>query len=80
MIIGVIFLFCQVLTALFLLRSMISWMPPGQTNFFTGLLFQLTEPILAPLRRILPKAGRVDFSPFAAIVILQLIILLIGLI
>ena len=57
-----------------------SWVSPEQSGSFNGLLFQLTEPLLAPLRRILPKSGRLDFSPFIAIVILQLIILVIGLI
>jgi len=59
---------------------MMSWVSPAQSGSFNGLLFQITEPILAPLRRVLPKSGRLDFSPFVAIVILQLIILLIGLI
>ena len=79
MIVNVIFLFCQILTGVLLFRSMFSWMSPGQTNFFTSGLFQLTEPILAPLRRILPKSGRLDLSPFVAIVILQVIILILPL-
>ena len=70
-------LLCEVLTLIILLRSLMSWITPGQTNPFTILLYQLTEPILAPLRRIVPKFGMVDFSPFVAIVILQVIIILV---
>ena len=51
-----------------------SWITPGKTNVFTGALYQLTEPILAPLRRILPKWRGLDFSSFVAVVILQAIV------
>ena len=47
---------------------------PGQINFFTNALYQLTEPILVPVRKIIPKWGRIDFSPFVAVVILQVIV------
>ena len=38
-----------------------------------NLLFQLTEPILGPIRRILPTFGMFDFSPLVVIVILSVI-------
>ena len=38
-----------------------------------GLMGQVTEPILAPLRRILPTFGMFDFSPLVAIIILQVV-------
>ena len=38
-----------------------------------GLMGQITEPILAPLRRILPTFGMFDFSPLVAIIILQVV-------
>ena len=41
------------------------------------ILYRITEPVLSPLRRILPRAGMIDFSPLAAIILLQLIIYLI---
>jgi YggT family protein len=34
---------------------------------------QLTEPILGPIRRVMPRMGMLDFSPMAAIVILVII-------
>ena len=34
---------------------------------------QVTEPILAPIRRLLPTFGRFDFSPMVALVVLYLI-------
>ena len=66
-------LLCEVLTLIIFLRAVISWVSPGQTNMLTSLLYQITEPILAPLRRILPKVGMLDLSPLAAIILLQII-------
>ena len=56
------------------------WIAPGQTNVFTNTMFHLTEPILAPLRRILPTWKGLDFSPVVAVVILQVIVQLAALI
>ena len=70
-------LLLQALTFCILIRAIMSWVTPGQTNPLTKVLFQITEPILAPLRKIIPQFGVADFSPLVAVVILQLIIFLI---
>jgi len=49
-----------------------SWFSP-RPNALTVILGKITEPILAPLRRIIPMAGMFDLTPLAAIIILQLI-------
>ena len=36
-------------------------------------LYQITEPVLQPLRQILPPAGGLDFSPFVAMLLVQLL-------
>lgn len=66
--------FFELLTLIILARVVISWISPGQTNAVTSILYLVTEPILAPLRRILPRYGRLDFSPMAAVIILRIII------
>ena len=38
------------------------------------MLFRLTEPVLRPIRRILPSTGAIDFSPLVLIIVLQIII------
>ena len=38
-----------------------------------NLLFQITEPILGPIRRVLPTFGMFDFSPLVVIVVLSVI-------
>ena len=63
---------CDILTIIILLRVIVSWYT-SSTNAFFRFLRWLTEPILAPLRRIIPRVGRFDFSPLVAIILIQLI-------
>ena len=64
---------CQVLAIAIFIRAILSWISPGQTNMLTNILYQVTEPILAPLRRIIPRVDMLDFSPLVAIILLQII-------
>jgi len=66
-------LVCQVLTIAIVLRAILSWFSPRPTNVLAVILFRVTEPLLAPLRRIIPRAGMIDFTPLVAILLLQLI-------
>ncbi len=56
-------------------RIIVSWIAPrgGLNNPFVNVIYQITEPILGPLRRILPRVGMFDFSPMVAIIIIVLI-------
>ncbi|MEE8413310.1 MAG: YggT family protein [Dehalococcoidales bacterium] len=71
-------LLLSVLTLTIFFRTLLSWVSLGQTNMLTRLLFQITEPMLAPLRRIIPRIGALDLSPLAAVIILQVISTLIS--
>jgi YggT family protein len=66
-------LLTQFLTIAIFIRVILSWVAPMTANVFTEILFRFTEPVLAPLRRIIPTAGGLDLSPLAAIVLLQVI-------
>jgi len=65
-------LLCQVLTFAIFIRVILSWFVT-RPNTLTIILDKITEPILAPLRRIIPRAGMFDFTPLVAIILLQLI-------
>jgi YggT family protein len=45
------------------IRIVFSWISPYPTNAVTRLAYQLTEPVLAPIRRRLPPMSGFDFSP-----------------
>lgn len=46
-----------------LVRVAFSWVSPYPSNSVHRLAFQLTEPILAPVRRLLPPVSGMDLSP-----------------
>jgi YggT family protein len=52
-----------------IIRALISWVNPDPWNPIVRFLYQVTEPVLRPIRRRLPATG-IDFSP--AIVILAI--------
>ena len=55
-----------------LLRVLLSWVQPDPSGKLNQVLFQITEPILAPIRSILPRTGMVDLSPLIAFFALDL--------
>jgi len=56
------------------IRAVLSWVNPDPYNPIIRLINQLTEPVLTPIRRLIPFRGMgIDFSP---IIILLLIIFL----
>ena len=63
------------LSALLIVRAIASWVVAagGGYNPMLRLLEQLTEPLLAPLRRIIPPLGGMDFSVLLALVAVQLV-------
>ena len=64
---------CEVLTLVIVARVILTWFLLRPTNRLAIILYQLTEPFLAPLRRIIPRVGMFDFTPLVAIILLQFI-------
>jgi YggT family protein len=57
-------------------RALLSWFPvrPGNPFYQLALvLHQITEPILGPLRRVIPTIGMIDISPIVALLLLQFV-------
>jgi YggT family protein len=54
-------------------RVLISWIDPMGNMRVTQILNEITEPILAPLRSVLPQIGMFDLSPIVAMLLLQLV-------
>jgi YggT family protein len=64
---------CDILTFAIFARALLSWFPIGPNNPLVTVIYQITEPIMAPLRRIVPRIGMIDITPIVAIVLLQFI-------
>ena len=48
------------------IRALLSWVNPDPWNPIVRFLYQVTEPVLRPIRRRLPNTG-IDFAPLVAI-------------
>lgn len=53
-----------------LIRAIMSWVSQGRSSI-EHLLYQLTEPMLAPIRRLLPDLGGLDLSVLVLFILLQ---------
>ncbi len=62
----------EVLSLAILARVLLSWFQVDPYNQFVQLLYQITEPILGPLRKVVPPMGMIDITPIVALLILQL--------
>ena len=77
LIIGVADLLNQIINLIFwlvLIRVIISWVNPTANNPMMMVIYQVTEPIMAPFRRIIPPIGGLDLSPIVLIVGLQFLL------
>ena len=55
-------------------RVVMSWISPGGNDPVSTILFQITEPILGPIRRVMPRLGMFDLSPMVALILLNFVI------
>jgi YggT family protein len=51
-------------------RIMISWFDPTGRTPVAGFLISMTEPLLAPIRRLMPQTGMFDFSSLVVLLVL----------
>ena len=62
------------LQLLILARVLLSWIDPGGRGQIASFIVQTTEPILAPIRRALPRTGMFDLSPLIVILVLGVLL------
>jgi YggT family protein len=64
----------QLLTILVFVRVLLSWVPSLDYGHpVISFIVRITDPILQPVRRLLPPVGGMDLSPIVAIFLLQLV-------
>jgi YggT family protein len=54
-------------------RVFLSWFDPAGRSQLGSFLITTTEPLLAPIRRVLPPTGAVDLSPLVVLVVLSIL-------
>ncbi len=66
-------LFFYLLTLAVIFRALLSWFNLDPRNLLIQALNSITEPIIEPIRRIMPRLGMLDLSPLIAILLLNFV-------
>ena len=56
-----------------LVAVILSWVPLDRRNPLVTIIHGLTEPVLTPIRKILPPMGGLDLSPMVLLIALQML-------
>ena len=56
-----------------IVRSLLPWLGVGNYHLVMQFLIQITEPVLAPLRRYIPPMCGLDLTPMAALLVIWLV-------
>jgi YggT family protein len=71
--IGIFSLFLKIIFWSMIISVILSWVAPGSRSPGAELVYQITEPVLAPFRRLIPNLGGLDISPIFAFIAIQLV-------
>ena len=71
--IGIFSLFLKIIFWAMIISVILSWVAPGSRSPGAELVSQITEPVLAPFRRLIPNLGGLDISPIFAFIAIQLV-------
>lgn len=63
-------IFLWVLIIAIVARSLMSWFPVRPDNQVARFLYTVTEPLLEPVRRVMPRLGMIDLSGMVVIILL----------
>ena len=55
-------------------RVLMSWISPTGNDPISSILFQITEPILRPIRQFMPRMGMIDLTPMVALILLNFLV------
>ena len=63
---------------LIIARALLSWFPDTRNHPAVDILHQITDPIIVPIQRIVPRMGMFDVSPMIAFIVLRIITYALG--
>ena len=66
--------FLYLLIAAMVVRALLSWFPISPRNQFVQFVSRITDPLIQPVRRVVPPLGMLDLSSMIVIVILYVMI------
>ena len=62
----------RVLSYAIFIRILLSWVPTSRESRLVMFIYEITEPILGPLRRVVPSLGGFDISPMLGLLLIEL--------
>jgi YggT family protein len=71
--VGVVALVVNLYFIALIAMIVLSWVAPGSQNPAIYLLYQITEPVMAPVRSMLPNMGGLDFSPILLFLLINVV-------
>jgi len=71
---GTLRLAIGVLWLLILGRALLSWVDPMARTRLGRVVYQVTEPLLAPIRSVVPRSGMLDLSPLVLLLVLGVLL------
>ncbi|MCP3988611.1 MAG: YggT family protein [Actinomycetia bacterium] len=75
---GILLLLLYLVMIVFIVRAIISWFPIGFDSPFRPVvdtLYRITDPVLAPIRRVLPPMGGLDLSVLIVIIVIRFVLI-----
>ena len=60
----------QIFGYLIVARALSSWFPDARHHPIVLLLYQITDPVMVPASRLIPRIGMIDLSPMIVIILL----------
>lgn len=66
-------LLLSVLSLAIIGRAIISWFDPAGRTAIARILTDVTEPVVRPIRRLMPQTAMIDFSPLVALLLIYLL-------
>jgi YggT family protein len=72
-ILSILLTLLQLLTYALIGRALLSWFDPRGQWTITRILADVTDPLIAPLRRVIPPVGMLDLSFIVAIILIQVL-------
>lgn len=72
-ILSLLSLLLQFYSLIIIIRVVITWLPIDQYSPAVRFLYEITEPVLAPIRSLLPQGMGLDFSPLIVLVLITVI-------
>jgi YggT family protein len=72
-VLGVVSLLVNIYFFALLAMIILSWIAPGSHHPAVHLLYQITEPAMAPFRKLLPPMGGLDLSPILVFILINVI-------